>query len=99
MAGCGAAAMAENAKESFEECINSAFPIDGKPTRSAVIRRSLAQRITAYLKGTPDSDKAFRHFVKKSSFQLLDLPAAGVRDVLVVSVKEEKQVSCQQHVV
>ena len=44
MAGCGAAAMAENAKESFEEYINSAFPIDGKRTRSAVIRRSLAQR-------------------------------------------------------
>ena len=50
MAGCGAAAMAENAKESFEEYINSAFPIDGKRTRNAVIRRSLAQRITAYLK-------------------------------------------------
>ena len=50
MAGCGAAAMAENAKRSFEEYINSAFPIDGKHTRSAVIRRSLVQRITAYLK-------------------------------------------------
>ena len=50
MAGCGAAAMAENAKRSFEEYINSAFPFDGKHTRSAVIRRSLVQRITAYLK-------------------------------------------------
>ena len=46
-----------------------------------------------------DCDKAFRHFVKKSRFQLLDLPAAGVRDVLVVLVREEKQVICQQHVV
>ena len=55
MAGSGAAAMAENAKESFEEYINSAFPIDGKRTKSAVIRRSLAQRITVYLKGTPDA--------------------------------------------
>lgn len=86
--------MAETAKEAFEKYISSTFPVDGKRTRSAVIRESLSQRIIAYLKGTPDGDKGFRHFVKKSGFQLLNLPATGVRDILMVAVKEEKQVSC-----
>ena len=32
-------------------------------------------------------------FCKKSGFKLLDLPAVGVRDALVVAVKETKVVS------
>ena len=31
--------------------------------------------------------------MKKSGFQLLDLPSVGVRDALVVKVKQDKQVS------
>ena len=77
----------------FQKYIRSTFPVDGKRNRSAVIHRGFSQRIIGYLKGTPDEDKAFRHFVKKSGFQLLDLPSAGLRDILVVPVKEEEQVS------
>ena len=51
------------------------------------------ERIVRHLKGTPDDCKLFRHFVKKTQFKLLDLPAAGLRDVLVVAVKEDKRVS------
>ena len=31
-------------------------------------------------------------FRQKGGFALLDMPSAGIRDVLVVSLKEEKQV-------
>ena len=69
--------MAESAKEQFQKYIDSTFPADGKRNRSAVIRESFSQRIVAYLNGTPDADKAFRHFVKKTGFQLLDLPSTA----------------------
>lgn len=88
--------MAEASKAAFEKYLIDTFPIDGKRGRSAVIRRSLAKRIVGFLKNESDGgDKAFRHFVKKSGFQLVDLPAAGVRDVLVSAVKEDKQVRAQ----
>ena len=63
--------------------MDSLFPIGGKRSRSAVIRQDFAKRIVDHLKGKQDPDASFRHFVK---------PSAGIRDVLVVSLKEEKQV-------
>ena len=51
---------------SFQEYIDSSFPVGEKRTRSAVIRKEVAQRIVNHLKGTPDADGAFRHFVKES---------------------------------
>ena len=77
---------------SFQEDIDSSFPVCGKRTRSAVIRKKVAQRSVNHLKGTPDADGAFRHFVKKSGFALVDLQSVGIRDVLVVSVKIKNQV-------
>ena len=38
------------------------FPEDKKRNRSAVIHRSLEQRITRYLKGNKDEDKLFHHY-------------------------------------
>ena len=87
------AAKSENDSESaFQAYLMATFPPDAKRTRSAVIRRSLAQKIVNYLKGTEEYDKIFRHFVKKSRLQLLDLPSVGIRDALVVKLKQEKQV-------
>ena len=80
----------DSIKVSFQEYIDSSFPVGGKRTRSAVIRKEVAQRIVNHLKGTPDADGAFRHFVKKSGFALVDLQSVGIRDV--VSVKEKNQV-------
>ena len=74
-------------EERFKEYLDSKFPVDEKRTRSAIIHQSYGERIVRHLKGTPDDCKLFRHFVKKTQFKLLDLPAAGLRDVLVVSVK------------
>ena len=82
----------DSIKVSFQEYIDSSFPVGGKRTRSAVIRKEVAQRIVNHLKGTPDADGAFRHFVKKSGFALVDLQSVGIRDVLVVSVKQKNQV-------
>ena len=76
----------------FEEYVDSLFPIEGKRSRSAVIRQDFAKRIFDHLKGKQDPDTSFRHFVKKGGFALLDMPSAGIHDVLVVSFKEEKQV-------
>ena len=51
----------------------------------------MPQQIFNHLKGNIEEDKAFRHFITFSLLQgLLNLPAAGVRDVLVVAIKEEK---------
>ena len=83
----------DDARKAFEDYIASAFPEEKKRNRSAVICRNLEQRIIRHLKGSNDEDKLFRHYVKKTGFSLLDLPAAGVRDELVVAIKEEKQVS------
>ena len=80
-------------EERFKEYLDSKFPVDEKRTRSAIILQSYGERIVRHLKGTPDDCKLFRHFVKKTQFKLLDLPAAGLRDVLVVAVKEDKRVS------
>ena len=41
--------MVENRKENFNKYINSPFPVDGKCTRSPVIRRSFSQWIIGYL--------------------------------------------------
>lgn len=80
--------------EAFSEYIDESFPIGAKRTRSALVRQSYADRIVRFLKdGSNEFDKNFRHLVKKSGFQLLDLPEAGLRDVLVVKISEEKQVS------
>ena len=83
------------AAETFQDYIDESFPVGAKRTRSAIIRRNYAERIVSFLKdGRDEMDKNFRHMVKKSGFQLLDLPEAGLRDVLVVKMIEEKQVSC-----
>ena len=71
---------------SFQEYIDSSFPVGEKRTRSAVIRKEVAQRIVNHLKG---ADGAFCHFVKKSGIALVDLQSVGIRDVLVVSVKDK----------
>ena len=82
--------------EAFNEYIEESFPVGAKRTRSALIRQNYADRIVSFLKdGATEYDKDFRHLVKKSGFQLLDLPEAGLRDVLVVKISEEKQVSDQ----
>ena len=58
-------------KTLFQEYNDCTFPVGGKRTRSAVIRKDVAQRIVNHLKGTQDADGAFRHFVKKSGFALM----------------------------
>ena len=70
----------------FQTYLNENFPKDGKCTRSAVIRSSLARRIVDHLKGRRN-DKGFRYFVKKCCFELLDLLAVGIRDTLVIRLK------------
>ena len=62
-----------------------------KRTRSAVIHQEFGERIISLLKNPLRiEDRNFRHLVKRSGFQLLDLPEAGIRDTLVVQVKENK---------
>ena len=84
--------MAKDSESAFRQYLENAFPIDGKRTRSAVIRQALAEKIASG--SAQNSDKIFRHFVKKSGFELLDLPSVGIRDALVVRVKEEHKVKC-----
>ena len=65
--------------DAFEEYLFAAFPKDAK--RTHFLKNPLSIE-----------DRNFRHLIKRSGFQLLDLPEAGIRDALVVQVKEEKEV-------
>ena len=85
--------MEADERAAFEDYILHTFPEEKKRTRSAVIHRSLAQRIIDHLKGNPEENKAFHHYVKKTGFSLLSLPAAGLRDVLVIPVRKGEEVS------
>ena len=78
----------------FQKYLEESFPSGGKRTRSAIIRKSLAQKIVKYLKGEQyEADKGFRHFVKKNGFELLDLHSMGIaEEALVIRVKDEKKV-------
>ena len=77
-------------EQAFKEYLDDEYPIGAKRTRSAIICRNYADRIVQFLKNTSgESDKIFRHLVKRNGFQLLDLPEAGLRDVLVVKIKEK----------
>ena len=64
-----------NSEAAFQTYLKAAF-LRAKHTR----RTLLAQKIVDSLKGKENDDKAFRYFVKKSCFQLLDLPAVGNRE-------------------
>ena len=79
-------------EEEFNKYLMDTFPEGSKRKRSALIRQSFADRIVKQLKTGTYDDKNFRHFVKKSNFQLLDVTEAGLRDVLVVKVKDLKEV-------
>ena len=52
-------------KVSFQEYNDSSFPVGGKRTRSAVIRKEVAQRIANHLNGTPDADGASRSSLRQ----------------------------------
>ncbi|KAL5505829.1 hypothetical protein EMCRGX_G007339 [Ephydatia muelleri] len=79
--------------DAFVEYLVAAFPKDAKRTRSAVIHQQFGERIISCLKNPLCiEDRNFRHLIKRSGFQLLDLPEAGIRDALVVQVKGEKEV-------
>ena len=79
--------------DAFVEYLVAAFPKDAKRTRSAVIHQQFGERIISCLKNPLCiEDRNFRHLIKRSEFQLLDLPEAGIRDALVVQVKGEKEV-------
>ena len=64
----------DDERKAFEDYIAiMTFPEDKKRNRSAVIHKSLEQRITGYLKGNNDEDKLFCYYVKKTGFSLLNL--------------------------
>ena len=79
-------------EQTFQAFISERYPTDDdKRSTSGVIRNSFGQVIIRALK-TPAVDKSLRFYVKKHRFQLLDLPSLGVKEVLVVPVKEDVEV-------
>ena len=83
--------------DAFEEHLFDAFPKDANIREQEVpyivIYQQFGERIIHFLKNPLSiEDRNFRHLIKRSGFQLLDLPEAGIRDALVVQVKREKEV-------
>ena len=81
-----------NRGSAFKAYFETTSPPDAKRTRSSVIRKKLAQKIINYLKGTDIGDKEFHHFIKNNGFKLLDLPSLGIREALVIKLKQAKLV-------
>ena len=77
----------------FQAYLEKNYPESTSRSCSGVIRRSFLNRIVLHLKGTVDEDRKFRWYVKKNGFKLMDVPELSLRDVLVVPVKEGKEVS------
>ena len=71
-------------KEEFDTYVQRTFLQDAPRSRNAVISEAYGRRIISYMKGNYEDDKHFRHLVKRSGFQLLDFPEAGIRDGLIV---------------
>ena len=71
----------------FNDFIDESFPAGSKRTRSTLIRWDYTDRIVRLLKAeSVYEDKNFRYLVKRNGFQLVDVPEAGLRDVLVVKI-------------
>ena len=78
----------------FNDFIDDSFPAGSKRTRSGLFHQDYADRIVRLLKAeSVNKDKNFRHLVKRNGFQLVDVPEAGLRDVLVVKISDAKEVS------
>ena len=84
--------LSSSEKEEFDTYVQRTFPQDAPRSRSAVISEAYGRRVISFRKGNSEYDKHFRHLVKRSGFRLLDFPEAGIRDALVVTVKEDKEV-------
>ena len=56
---------------------------------SGVFYKGLGEKIKAAIKDPSSVDKNLRFFVKKSGFQILNIPSLGARDVLVVPAKQQ----------
>ena len=77
-------------KEVFNKYNDQSFPSQ-KKKKCCHSPKLCRDRIVSCLQdGSNENDKNFCQLVKKSSFQLLDPPEAGLRDVLVVKISEEK---------
>ena len=90
MENCG---VEERCCTRFQSYLEKTYPESITRSCSGVIRRSFLNRIVLHLKGTMDEDRKFRWYVKKNGFKLMDVPELSLRDVLVVPVKEGKEVS------
>ena len=56
---------------------------------SGVFCKDFGEKIKAAIKDTSSADKNLRFFIKKSGFQILNIPSLGARDVLVVPAKQQ----------
>ena len=82
----------DRSRTDFQKYLEKTYPESTSRSSSGVIRRSFLNRIVLHLKGKADEDKKFRWYVKKNVFKLMDVPELSLRDVLVVPVKEGKEV-------
>ena len=78
-------------KSTFERrSLASFFPRSFPQRRtSGVFYKDCGEKIKAAIKDPSSADKNLRYFIKKSGFQILNIPSLGARDVLVVPAKQQ----------
>ena len=81
--------MDDDREKVFLEFVRERYPEDKRGT-SGVYHQSLGAKILQALKDPSSTDKNFRFWIKKKGFRLLNVPSLGVREVLVMPVKEKE---------
>ena len=78
-------------KSAFERRSLASFLPRSFPQRgtSGVFYKDCGEKIKAAIKDPSSADKNLRYFIKKSGFQILNIPSLGARDVLVVPAKQQ----------
>ena len=78
-------------KSTFERRSLASFFPRSFPQRgtSGVFYKDCGEKIKAAIKDPSSADKNLRYFIKKSGFQILNIPSLGARDVLVVPAKQQ----------
>ena len=78
--------------DEFHSFFLERFPPDSKRGTSGVFYKEFGEKVKDTIKNPSTADKDLCFYIKKNQLKLLDLPSLGARDVLIIPVKENREV-------